>query len=230
MSEAEQRVPRPVVLALGANLGDPLTTLTEAVEALATVPGLAVTAVSPLSRTAPVGGPEQPPYLNAVVIAETTLSARQLLASAPEVEAGAGRERAIRWGPRTLDIDLIQYGAARDALLSDDPELTLPHPRAAGRAFVLVPWSQAEPAARLADALGTRAVALLAAEAPDLAGLSAGPDWPAGSCAARLVAARSPGELSGPGSALADAGPDTPGGAVEQSDPAGLDPATTGPS
>jgi dihydroneopterin aldolase/2-amino-4-hydroxy-6-hydroxymethyldihydropteridine diphosphokinase len=187
MSGNQQGTPQPVVLALGANLGEPLTTLTEAIEALATVPGVVVTAVSPVSCTRPVGGPDQPPYLNAVVLIETDLSARQLLATVHELEAGAGRERAIRWGPRTLDIDLIQYGAAADAQLSDDPELTLPHPRAAERAFVLVPWSQADPAARLGDALGSRSVARLAAEAADLSGLSPGPDWPADSCAARFV-------------------------------------------
>jgi dihydroneopterin aldolase/2-amino-4-hydroxy-6-hydroxymethyldihydropteridine diphosphokinase len=174
----------PVVLALGANLGDPLATLTTAVEQLAEVDGLDLVAVSPLARTEPVGGPEQPAYLNAVVLARTTLTPRAVLAAAHLVELRAGRERLVRWGPRTLDVDVIQYGGTT----SDDPDLTLPHPRAHERAFVLWPWAQADPQARLVSVGGEVAdVARLAEQAADRAGLEAGPDWPAGSVAARLM-------------------------------------------
>jgi 2-amino-4-hydroxy-6-hydroxymethyldihydropteridine diphosphokinase len=180
----------PVVLALGANLGDPLATLTEAVERLDRVAGLALVAVSPLARTRPVGGPEQPDYLNAVVLARTRLAPREVLAAARSVEEQAGRERLVRWGPRTLDVDVIQYGAGGSAVISADPELTLPHPRAHERAFVLWPWAQADPAARLAPAAGAELeVRALADAAPDRDGLAPGPPWPAGSLAARLAAA-----------------------------------------
>ena len=193
----------PVVLALGANLGDPVATLTEAVEQLAEVDGLHLMAVSPLARTEPVGGPEQPAYLNAVVLARTTLTPRAVLAAAHLIELRAGRERLVRWGPRTLDVDVIQYGEGTSAgpraepgadrsspgvVLSDDPGLTLPHPRAHERAFVLWPWAQADPQARLVSASGEVAeVSRLAERAPDRAGLEPGPGWPAGSVAAGLL-------------------------------------------
>jgi dihydroneopterin aldolase / 2-amino-4-hydroxy-6-hydroxymethyldihydropteridine diphosphokinase len=178
----------PVVLALGANLGDPVAALSRAVDLLAEAVGLEVEAVSPLARTEPVGGPEQPAYLNAVVLARTVLTPQSVLALAHDVEQAAGRERLVRWGPRTLDVDLIQYGARPDTALSADPELTLPHPRAHERAFVLWPWAQADPPAVLVLADGTEAgVAELAAAADDRAGLSAGPPWPAGSRAAELA-------------------------------------------
>lgn len=139
------------MLALGANLGDPVATLTAAVSDLGAVPGLRVTAVSDLVGTAPVGGPPQPDYVNAVVLAATTLEPPSLLAATQAVEAAHGRERSVRWGPRTLDIDLIAYGRPGDAdeVTSSDPVLTLPHPRAHERAFVLGPWAQVDPAARL---------------------------------------------------------------------------------
>jgi dihydroneopterin aldolase/2-amino-4-hydroxy-6-hydroxymethyldihydropteridine diphosphokinase len=179
----------PVVLALGANLGDPLTTLTEAVDALTTAEGLDVRVVSPLARTEPVGGPEQPAYLNAVVVARTVLTPQSVLALAHHVEQAAGRERVVRWGPRTLDVDVIQYGAPPDTAHSEDPELTLPHPRAHERAFVLWPWAQADPAAILVRADGSEAlVAELAERADDRAGLGPGPQWPSGSRAAALTA------------------------------------------
>ncbi|MDF5758916.1 2-amino-4-hydroxy-6-hydroxymethyldihydropteridine diphosphokinase [Spongiactinospora sp. TRM90649] len=134
-----------VALALGSNLGNRFDTLQGAVDALFDAPGLTFVAISPVYETDPVGGPEQGPYLNAVVIAETTLEPRALLERAQSVEDSFGRRRAERWGPRTLDIDLI---AAGDHVL-DDPRLTLPHPRAHERAFVLVPWADAEPGAVL---------------------------------------------------------------------------------
>lgn len=131
------------MLALGANLGDAAAALQSAVDSLAGAGK--VLAVSGVYQTAPVGGPPQPDYLNAVVLLETALSPSELLAFAHAVESGAGRERLERWGPRTLDIDVIAY----DDLVSADPALTLPHPRAHERGFVLVPWAEIAPYAIL---------------------------------------------------------------------------------
>jgi 2-amino-4-hydroxy-6-hydroxymethyldihydropteridine diphosphokinase len=134
-----------VVLALGSNLGDRQDILQGAVDAIAGLPGVRVTAVSPVYETAPVGGPAQPDYLNAVVLADSTAPARELLDRLHEIEAAFDRVRLVRWGPRTLDIDVIMFGGER----SDDPELTLPHPRAHERAFVLAPWHDVDPDAAL---------------------------------------------------------------------------------
>jgi len=102
-------------------------------------------AVSPVYETVPVGGPPQPDYLNAVLLARTTVASRTLLERLHEVEAAFDRVREVRWGPRTLDIDIITV----EGELSADPELTLPHPRAHERAFVLAPWRDMDPDARL---------------------------------------------------------------------------------
>ena len=134
-----------VVLALGSNLGDRQDILQGAVDAIAGLPGVRVTAVSPVYETAPVGGPAQPDYLNAVVLADATAPARELLDRLHEIEAGFDRVRLVRWGPRTLDLDIITVAGER----SDDPELTLPHPRAHERAFVLAPWHDVDPDAAL---------------------------------------------------------------------------------
>ncbi|GLX00665.1 2-amino-4-hydroxy-6-hydroxymethyldihydropteridine diphosphokinase [Microtetraspora sp. NBRC 16547] len=134
-----------VVLALGSNLGRRMDYLQGALDTLFDAPGLTFVAVSPVYETDPVGGPEQGPYLNAVVVAESMLDARALLERAQGVENAFGRTRAERWGARTLDVDLIMV----DDVVSADPELTLPHPRAHERAFVLVPWSRADPDATL---------------------------------------------------------------------------------
>jgi 2-amino-4-hydroxy-6-hydroxymethyldihydropteridine diphosphokinase len=134
-----------VVLALGSNLGDRQDILQGAVDAIAGLPGVRVTAVSPVYETAPVGGPAQPDYLNAVVLADATPPARGLLDRLHEIEAAFDRVRLVRWGPRTLDVDVIMFGGER----SDDPELTLPHPRAHERAFVLAPWHDVDPDAAL---------------------------------------------------------------------------------
>ena len=137
--------PVPAVLALGSNLGARQQELQRAVDQLAATPGLRVTAVSPVYETDPVGGPDQPDYLNAVVLAETDLPAGDLLRRAHAIEAAARRTREVRWGPRTLDVDIIAYGDE----VSADPALTLPHPRARERAFVLAPWRDADPDAEL---------------------------------------------------------------------------------
>lgn len=140
-----------VVLALGANLGDRAATLRAAVRQLADTSGITVSAVSDPVETDPVGGPDQPDYLNAVVVARTTLAPDQLLAACHAVEAAHGRERLVRWGARTLDVDVVAYGepGAAGEVVSGAPELTLPHPRAHERAFVLAPWHQLRPTARL---------------------------------------------------------------------------------
>ena len=145
---------------MGSNLGDRLGTLQGCVHAISGLPETDVLAVSPVYETAPVGGPAQPDYLNAVLIVATGLAPHDLLAATQRIEADFGRVRALlapgrttppgppevqRFGPRTLDIDIIGY----DEQISDDPVLTLPHPRAHERAFVLAPWHDLDPAARL---------------------------------------------------------------------------------
>ena len=134
-----------VVIALGSNLGDRLDYLQSGLDGLFDTPRLVFLAVSPVYETTPVGGPEQPDYLNAVVIGETTLPARAVLERCHSLEDAFGRVRGERWGPRTLDLDLIVCGDE----VSDSPGLTLPHPRAHERAFVLAPWHDADPDAEL---------------------------------------------------------------------------------
>ena len=131
---------RRAVLSLGANLGDRLGTLQAAVDALARTPGVRVTAVSSVYETSPVGGPAQPDFLNAAVLADASLPPLALLDRALQLETELGRVRAARWGPRVIDIDLIVVGEA----VLDSSRLVLPHPRAAARAFVLSPWHELE--------------------------------------------------------------------------------------
>jgi dihydroneopterin aldolase / 2-amino-4-hydroxy-6-hydroxymethyldihydropteridine diphosphokinase len=165
-----------VVLALGANLGDRAETLRAAVRELDGTPGLTVRAVSDPVETDPVGGPDQPAYLNAVVVAGTTLAPEPLLAACHVVEAEHGRERTVRWGARTLDVDVVAYGEPGSAreVVSDAADLTLPHPRAHERAFVLAPWHQVQPGARLRLPDGSvREVRELLAAAADRDGVRA---------------------------------------------------------
>lgn len=150
-----------VILALGSNLGERNDTLTTAVADLVDPPEVRLLGVSPVVQTKPVGGPEgQPDFLNMVMAVETTLAPLELLEHCHQVEQKHHRTREVRWGPRTLDVDIIAYGD----LISDDPVLTLPHPRAAERAFVLYPWSLLDPNAKL----NGRSVAELAAVAHDM--------------------------------------------------------------
>lgn len=162
-----------VVLALGGNIGDAPKTLADAVERLIDDPRIDVLDVSPLLRTMPVLAPGQAPqddYWNAVVLASTALGPREVLALARELEASAKRERLERWGARTLDVDLIDYAGIE----MSEADLTLPHPRARTRAFVLAPWSVIDPQARL----GGERVAELLARAPDVEGIiDAVDDW-----------------------------------------------------
>ncbi len=147
--------PRRVALGLGANLGDRVAALQGAVDTIA--PHLADPAVSSVYETAPVGGPEQPDYANAVLVGGFAGEPLELLDLAHEAEQAWSRTREVHWGPRTLDVDVLVVGD----LVSDDPALTLPHPRARERAFVLVPWVEVEPSATFPD--GTRVSALAAA-------------------------------------------------------------------
>jgi 2-amino-4-hydroxy-6-hydroxymethyldihydropteridine diphosphokinase len=140
---------RRCVLAVGSNLGERVNNLQGAVNSLADTPEVWVTAVSPVYETAPVDAPEgSKDFLNAVVLVDTTLSARTLLERALAIEDAYGRERTTERGaPRTLDVDLIVVGDRR----ASDEDLVLPHPKAHQRAFVLAPWHDVEPDAELLD-------------------------------------------------------------------------------
>ena len=131
------------VISLGANIGNPEEQMRLAIAMLREA--TEVIALSSIYTTEPVGGPEQPNYLNAICIAESDLPAADLLALLHGIEKTLGRERIERWGPRTIDLDLIQYGT----ILSSAEELELPHPRAHERKFVLEPWFEIEPDAIL---------------------------------------------------------------------------------
>ncbi|MGO4301259.1 2-amino-4-hydroxy-6-hydroxymethyldihydropteridine diphosphokinase [Leifsonia sp. RAF41] len=159
------RVGVPAVLAFGSNLGDRAATIRSAVDALRTEPGIDIQSVSRLYET-PALKPdgiddEAPAYLNAVALVRTLLEPLGLLAAVNEVEDRLGRVRDEHWGDRTIDIDIVDF----DGIVSDDdPRIVLPHPRAHERAFVLVPWLEVDPNARLA---GRGTVAELAARATD---------------------------------------------------------------
>ena len=131
------------VVALGSNLGNPTENLDLALALLREA--TEVKKVSSYYITKPVGYEEQPDFVNAVCIIETELPAMELLNMLHGIEKAMGRERTIKWGPRTLDLDIVQYGS----MLSSADELTLPHPRAHERKFVLEPWHEIEPDAIL---------------------------------------------------------------------------------
>ncbi len=165
--------PVRVLLALGGNIGDSPSILAAAVEALVDDARVDVLDVSPILRTAPVladGQSPQSDYWNAVVLASTRLDPHGVLDLAHELESAAGRVRVEHWGPRTLDVDVVDY----DGIALDEPDLVLPHPRARERAFVLAPWLMVDPAATLSG----EPVARLLEEAPDAAGIrDAVDDW-----------------------------------------------------
>jgi 2-amino-4-hydroxy-6-hydroxymethyldihydropteridine diphosphokinase len=134
------------VLSLGSNLGNSAEILSSAAEALNEVSE--VIALSSFYQTRPVGGPPQPDFINAIIIIETNLEPEELLLVAQAIEGAHGRERnenTVKWGPRFLDIDLIKC----DEMLINSPDLTIPHPRAHEREFVLRPWNEIDPAATL---------------------------------------------------------------------------------
>lgn len=148
-----------IVVSIGSNLGDRMAWLQSAVDAFGEV-----TAVSAVYETEPWGGVEQGPFLNAVLIAEDPgCDEHDWMRRAQAAERAAGRVRGERWGPRTLDVDLIacqhtETGEPAE-IMSSDPNLTLPHPRAGERAFVLVPWLDVDPEAQLTLGHGPRPVA-----------------------------------------------------------------------
>ncbi|MEZ2390880.1 2-amino-4-hydroxy-6-hydroxymethyldihydropteridine diphosphokinase [bacterium RCC_150] len=185
-----------VILALGSNLGERNDTLSTAVADLVDRPEIRLLGVSPVVQTKPVGGPEgQPDFLNMVIAIETTLEPLELLRHCHDVEQKHHRVREVRWGPRTLDVDIIVYGE----LTSDDEILTLPHPRAAERAFVLYPWALLEPSARL----NGESVAELALKAGDFQGLTPFDGFDGSGSANGMGNAGSIGGASGAGSVAA---------------------------
>lgn len=136
------------LLGLGANLGDPVATLNEAKGRLAALGR--VTAASALYRTPPWGVAEQPPFVNAALVLETELDPDALLVALKALERDLGRVASVRWGPRAIDLDILDV----DGVRRDDPHLTIPHPRLFERAFALVPLAEIEPAfAAARDAL-----------------------------------------------------------------------------
>ena len=132
---------RRVAFGLGSNLGTRLEHLQSAVNFILDRPTVVAVKASNVYETEPVGGPEQPEYLNAVLVVDSTLTVAGLLNLAQKCEAAAGRLRRDRWGPRSLDVDIL----AVEGVSSNDPALVLPHPRAAEREFVLRPWADADP-------------------------------------------------------------------------------------
>ena len=165
---------RRVVLAIGGNLGDVPVTLMHTVDALSYMEGFQIDDVSPIMRTKPVLAPgqaPQPDYWNAIVVGSAIASPDELFAQTSRIERELGRERHERWGARTVDIDIIQI----EGLASADPVLTLPHPRAKDRAFVLAPWLLCDPDAVLE---GVGRVSDLLAHTPDREGIiDAVDDW-----------------------------------------------------
>jgi 2-amino-4-hydroxy-6-hydroxymethyldihydropteridine diphosphokinase len=134
------RTERRAYLGLGSNLGDRLANLQAAIDGLLATPGVSVVAVSRVYETDPIG-PEQPEYLNAVVALDTDLSARRILEVGQRLEQEAHRERRERWGPRTLDVDVLLVGDEQ----IDEPDLEVPHPRLHERKFVRVPLADVAP-------------------------------------------------------------------------------------
>jgi 2-amino-4-hydroxy-6-hydroxymethyldihydropteridine diphosphokinase len=143
-------------LALGSNLGDRLSTLQQAADLLDAEPGVHVLASSRIWETDPVGGPEQPDYLNAVLAIDTDLEPGALLLVCHRVEAALGRVRDVRWGPRTIDVDILTIGT----LSVNEDDLTVPHPRMTERAFVLLPLLELDPDPVLPDGRHVTAIPL----------------------------------------------------------------------
>ncbi len=161
------RAPVIAALSLGGNIGDVARAFAFALQRLRAAPGVEVTAQSSVWRTKAWGNPDQPDFLNMAALARTTLAPAALLELCLETEREQGRTRGERWGPRSLDIDVLSYGDAR----IDEPGLTIPHPRIAERAFVLAPLNEIAPELRiggssvreLAQRAGTAGVEIVAA-------------------------------------------------------------------
>ncbi|HEX9767036.1 MAG TPA: 2-amino-4-hydroxy-6-hydroxymethyldihydropteridine diphosphokinase [Nitriliruptorales bacterium] len=153
---------RDAFVGLGANMGDRLEVIEAAIEAIDDIDGTHVADVSGVYETAPVGGPHQDPYLNAVVRIEVALEPRALLAELQLIEAAFGRDRSreVRWGPRTVDLDILLYGDEQ----IDTGDLVVPHPRLHERAFALVPLLEVFPGGTLPD--GRRLATLVSDLAP----------------------------------------------------------------
>lgn len=130
-----------VYVGIGSNIDGPQERILRAVDSLDRLPTTRVVSVSQLYLNPPMGPADQPHYVNAVARLQTRMEPRRLLGFLQEIEAANGRARDRHWGPRTLDLDILTYGD----LETDDPELTLPHPGIADRAFVLVPWAEIAP-------------------------------------------------------------------------------------
>ncbi len=174
---------RRVVLAIGGNLGDVPVTLMHTVEALSYMEGFQIEDVSPIMRTKPVLAPgqaPQPDYWNAVVVGSAIATPDELFAQTSRIERELGRERHERWGARTIDIDIIQV----EGLASSDPVLTLPHPRAKERAFVLAPWLLCDPDAvlegvgRVSDLLAPPPTARASSTPSTTGSKTRRPSWP----------------------------------------------------
>ncbi|BCB21282.1 2-amino-4-hydroxy-6-hydroxymethyldihydropteridine diphosphokinase [Bosea sp. ANAM02] len=146
-------------LAFGGNIGDPVAAFAAALKGLRAHPDIALGRLSSIYRTPPWGKTDQPEFLNMAVLVETSLQPADLLAFCLELERAGGRERRERWGPRTLDIDILTYG---DAII-DQARLQIPHPRIPERAFVLTPLAEILPQRRI----GGRSVTELLAAATD---------------------------------------------------------------
>lgn len=177
LDPADERPDAPVdaYLGIGGNIGDVEPTLRSAVYDLHRIDGIDVLACSPLMRTAPVGGPQQPDFLNAVLQVSTTLAPRELLAACQGIEMVHGRERIVENGPRTLDIDLLAFG---DAFFDED-DVVVPHPRAHSRGFVMIPWAYIAPDAVMPGPRGGRVGDLATALGHEGVEVVANP-WPAG--------------------------------------------------
>ena len=152
------------VIAVGANLGDAEQVVTQTLSTIAERLEGELEARSSLFRTAPVGGPEQPEFVNAVAIVHSVLQPRDVLGRLQVMEEEAGRVRDVRWGPRTLDLDLI----VADDVVSEDPDLVIPHPRAHERAFVLVPWLEIDPHAEIPGRGSVKSLVELGFEGQDI--------------------------------------------------------------
>jgi 2-amino-4-hydroxy-6-hydroxymethyldihydropteridine diphosphokinase len=148
-------------IALGSNLGDRAANLRTALEMLAQTAGISITAVSAIYETAPVGGPEQDPYLNTCAALVTELTPARLLLVMLDIEEKMGRVRKVRWGPRIIDLDLLLYGTT----IMNTPLLELPHPRMSERDFVLIPLADIAPDQNIPGL--NRTVAMILAGRPD---------------------------------------------------------------